>query len=450
MQTVTMDDENDSEQIFCNLDLERQFLRYVALVDYSESLGVSPDVFYGRNERIVFDVLKKVRGTFPPETLNEVVLSNVDESHFDSVERTLDDIVSAPVLDNREAARSILNMLHDLNSQRNLTQLSLDVRELVNDSKIPEAYKKIRLSLVGDQTLRFTVGGYIEDFPERRAKLEIRRKEGGDTHLIPTGLNDFDAQTGGLKKGEVGVLIAKTGGGKSLAKLNFAVAAWMQGFNVVHIGLEMTKDENQTRMDTLLTEIPTRDFRTASLKQSDMDVWDQTIEYYKGVNTGYLQFVGGRSLSIQEIFAAVDGVELRRGPVDLLVLDHILLVRRDGKMDFHMKQWENFQDLSDWAKDRQVGVWTSGQVTDEGYKRKGGMRTTDVKYGRAIGELAQIVLALYQSEIDTVTGDYKVKVIKGRDIKLNTVIDIQPDMDHMVLDTISFREWPKRRTFGGA
>jgi hypothetical protein len=356
------------------------------------------------------------------------------------VDSTLDEIIISPDLKNYEAAKSVLISLRKLATQRNLRDVSYNVIGLVNSGEVDEAMSTIKSAISLDKD-RIDVGGYIDDFPVRFAIIEERDKDKDKkSDIIPTGIKQFDDMAGGIMKGEVGIAVGKTGGGKSILKLNIGCVNWFQGYNVIHFGLEMTKVENQFRADTLFTQIPAVMFRLAKLRDQEKMKWFNVIKELKNSKKSYLEFVGGKGMTMPEIFSTVDRIEFEKGQkVDVVIIDHIVLVRREGnKYEQFSRHWDNFQDFSEWCKEHYVAGWTSTQSTDEGIKSKSGADVTSVKYARAIAELAQIAMSIYQSEADKLSGDLNIKVIKGRGIKSGDKFVVRPDFNNMVLDTLSF------------
>ena len=93
---------------------------------------------------------------------------------------------------------------------------------------------------------------YIEDF-EKRYSHNARKS-------IPTGWDEIDKITkGGFGKKELHVLIAITGGGKSMALVNVASAALKAGKNVVYYTLELSEEIVGNRFDACITGVPLDD-----------------------------------------------------------------------------------------------------------------------------------------------------------------------------------------------
>ena len=69
------------------------------------------------------------------------------------------------------------------------------------------------------------------------------RIQAGKNPGLTTGIMEFDAQTGGMRSGELWVVGARTSGGKSILMLQMATEAIRQGKNVAIFTLELGVDE---------------------------------------------------------------------------------------------------------------------------------------------------------------------------------------------------------------
>ena len=87
---------------------------------------------------------------------------------------------------------------------------------------------------------------YMKDF-ERRFELVARNP-------IKSGWDEIDQIThGGIGRGELGVVIAPTGAGKSMALVHLGAQAMLNGLNVVHYTLELMDTVVASRYDAAIT-----------------------------------------------------------------------------------------------------------------------------------------------------------------------------------------------------
>lgn len=439
--------EKNTEEItadaYADLEIEQQLLRYAMVVDAGVLAHLEESVFYGDDERLLFRELKSLNTVLPENSASKILSKRMDSTLYNEIAGTVRRVLQASKITNPKVAQELIKVLQRLWLQRTIIEQSTQAIELASSGDTAAALKSVHTIMRTDMRQRVESGEYVADYAERASIIQANaQKTGADSILIPTGIVRFDSVTGGLKKGEVGVVVGRTGGGKSVAKLNFAVHAYLLGFNVLHIGLEMTRHENEFRADSILTEIPATCFRFARLSEHDQQQWRTVMTNLRKQYRNYLEFVGAKSLTMSEILALAEGVENKHGRgIDLLILDHIVLVKGDRTIrDFHLQQWDTMERLTEYAVTQNKAVWTSSQSTDEGISRKKGMRVIDVKYSRAIAELSNILVALYQSEIDEASGDLNFAVRKGRGVKSGLEIVLKPDFDRLILDTRSFVE----------
>jgi len=435
-----IDDETSS---FADLELEQTLLKYLITQDVGLIPYISDDVFHGSDEKIIFSVVKDVRATFSLKMFKDILIKNLADG-FEDIEHTFETICKQEDLSSYKAADIILNDLQDLYLQRMIIQNAESAINYARLEQIDEAMTTLQSIFRAKTSRSITAGEYTEDIDERISIIEQQaakaNEEDSKSDIIPTGIALFDKEAGGLKKGELGVVVAQPGGGKSITLLNIALSGYFENFNVVHVGLEMSKTENQFRADSYITNIPANMYRLAKLDQTDFKRWKKLVDNLKKSHSNYLEFVGAKSVTISDIIAIVEGIEAKHNkPVDLVILDYLTLIKSEASVrEFHMQQWDTVEKLTTWLNKRNIGGWTGSQSTDEGISRKDGMKVTDVKYSKAIAEYAQLIVALHQTQMDEVSGELNWKVIKGRSVKAGYSVKLKPDFANMVLDTKSY------------
>lgn len=430
----------DAGDLYCDLDAEEQVLHYLAFENNSIIADVDEKIFYGTDNKLIFEALKKAHSNIPKKLFRDTVWRAVGTNSFEEIESTVESVLKGVNPKTYPIYQSILKDLENLYLQREIITGASAAKESAESGFLDDAVITLKSVLQVDVKRKIDTGDYVADFEQRIEKIkENSRKKGNEVNLIPTGLIKYDQISGGIQKGEVGVIIAEIGGGKSVALTNFAIHAWLLGFNVHLFGLEMQRFENQFRMDSYLTDIPANLFRFSSLQERDYKHWANQIKGYRKNRKNFLEVSFARGISASELLSFVESNEIKHGKkVDLVLVDYLTLIGAEKNIrDFHMQQRETFIIFSDWAMTNQKAIWTASQSTDEGVKRKDGMRTIDVKYSRAIAEFAQIICALYQGKEDEASGTLTFVPIKGRGFKKGTKLTVKPDFAHMVLDTRS-------------
>jgi len=90
------------------------------------------------------------------------------------------------------------------------------------------------------------------EWRSRVEELRLRSKNPKAIAGVPSGINVLDKVFGGWQPGDFVVLLGWTGVGKSFIARLFAVNAWKAGYRPLIISLEMNKQQEGQRLDTLL------------------------------------------------------------------------------------------------------------------------------------------------------------------------------------------------------
>lgn len=93
----------------------------------------------------------------------------------------------------------------------------------------------------------------VGEWRDRFDDLKVRSEKGNqELQGIPSGIGVIDKSFGGWQPGDFVVLLGWTGVGKSFIARLFAVNAWKAGYRPLIISLEMNKQQEGQRLDTLL------------------------------------------------------------------------------------------------------------------------------------------------------------------------------------------------------
>jgi len=147
-----------------------------------------------------------------------------------------------------DGAEHIKEVSLDFCRKQKLKSAMLKCVGLIKSSSFDEISKTINdaLNLGSDNDAGYD---YIADF-EKRFQIKARNP-------VTTGWQQVDSiSRGGLGAGELGVCIAPTGAGKSMALVHLGAQAVLEGKTVVHYTLELADTVVATRYDSCITGIP--------------------------------------------------------------------------------------------------------------------------------------------------------------------------------------------------
>ena len=141
---------------------------------------------------------------------------------------------------------------------------------------------------------------------------------------------------GGLGAGELGVVVAPAGIGKSWCLQTIGSAAVREGLNVVHYTLELNENYVGLRYDTVFSGITTSDIQ---FYQDDVK---KKIDELKG--TLLIKYFPTKSASVQTLASHLSQIEIQHQKPDLLIVDYADILKGVGTEKRHVLE-NIYEDL---------------------------------------------------------------------------------------------------------
>lgn len=212
----------------------------------------------------------------------------------------------------------------------------------------------------------------------------------GENRSIPTGMPDLDAAlAGGLRNGEVTVLAAGTGQGKSAFAMHIAQHAAQKGFRVGFVSREMSAEQYGIRALASLTGIGSGDLLRAGKLSGDQ--WTAIGDAVARMGKLPISFAF-RAATVEDVRR-----EIQRRDTDLLVVDYLqILGTREKCASEHLRVSTISRQLKEIALDMGIPVLVLSQLKrlTGGVKRRPVL--ADLKESGSIENDADVVLFLYQ------------------------------------------------------
>ena len=190
---------------------------------------------------------------------------------------------------------------------------------------------------------------YIKDF-EERFQLTTR-------NAITTGWQVIDNLTsGGLGTGELGMIIAPTGAGKSMVLCYLGSAAVKAGKNVVHYTLELSDKIVANRYDSCITQVPLND-----LYARKEDIMDLVVDI-----PGHLvvKEYPTKSASVMTLRNHLEKLIAKDMKPEMIIVDYADLLKPTGDSRLEKRhQLEGiYEDLRAVAQEFNCPLWTASQT----------------------------------------------------------------------------------------
>ena len=193
---------------------------------------------------------------------------------------------------------------------------------------------------------------YIKDF-ERRFEIKSRDP-------VSTGWKVLDGLTkGGIGNGELGVVIAPTGAGKSMALVHLGSQAVKAGKTVVHYTLELADTVVASRYDSCITGIPLQELfnKKEEIYEEIKDIAGKLI----------VKEYPTKSATVETLRNHLEKLQQQEISVDLIIVDYGDLLRSTSKNDEKRHQLESiYEELRGLAQINVCPIWTASQTNRSG------------------------------------------------------------------------------------
>jgi len=312
--------------------LELKYLRVFIekVFDYREKYGVHPTC------KILQTVFRA-----DIENENEVVKKQVRD-YFARICNTEVEV---------EGAEYIKETSLDFCKKQKLKEAMLRSVDLLKNSSFDEISEIINEALRLGATSDFGYD-YKTDFEARFVKKA--------RNPISTGWENIDnICKDGLGKGELGVVIAPTGAGKSMVLVHLGAQALKAGKNVVHYTLELGDTVVASRYDSCITGVGLGDLLAFK---------EQIYEKVQNIEGSLIvKEYPTKSASTNTIKAHLEKLKTRGMEVDMIIVDYGDLLRPKTVRREKRHELETiYEDLRAIAQENKCPVWTASQTNRSG------------------------------------------------------------------------------------
>ena len=190
---------------------------------------------------------------------------------------------------------------------------------------------------------------YKNDFDER---MEDLNRSTVATNWKP--INDL--MDGGLGPGELGVIVAPSGVGKTWILTALGADAVRNGLSVVHYSMELSEHYVGARYDTVFTQIPSTDLKEKK------DQVKSKIESLQGKLL--IKYFPPKGVSVRKLNQHIEKMIATGNKPDLIIVDYAdLLLSDSNKADStYAEQGGVYIDLRGMGGHLEIPIWTASQT----------------------------------------------------------------------------------------
>ena len=241
---------------------------------------------------------------------------------------------------------------------------------------------------------------------------------------VPTGFIDLDKLTNGLHAGQMIIVAARPGVGKSTLALDFMRSCSIhQGKTSVIFSLEMSASEIIMRMLSAETEIKLSAMRSGQMEERDLEKLTQRLTE---IQDAPLFIDDSPNLTMMEIRSKARRLKQQHG-LDLVVVDYLQLMSSGKRVESRQQEVSEFsRHLKLLAKELEVPVIAISQL-NRGPEARTDKRPqlADLRESGSLEQDADMVFLLYrpdsQDRDDERAGEADIIVAKHRGGPIDTI-----------------------------
>jgi replicative DNA helicase len=252
---------------------------------------------------------------------------------------------------------------------------------------------------------------FIED-SDSRYEFYHRKEE-----RLPFDIEILNKITkGGLPRKSMTVLLATTGGGKSLVKCHMAASYLLQGKNVVYITMEMAEERIAERIDANMMDVTLDE-----LKIMPRNVYEKRIERIKGKTTGRLvvkEYPTG-SAHAGHFRHLLHELKMKRSfTADVIFIDYLNIcsssrIKGAAAANSYTLVKSIAEEIRGLSMEFNCAVVTSSQFNRDGYGNSD-VDLTNTSESMGITHTADCILGLISTEDLDALGQIMIKQLKNR------------------------------------
>jgi len=401
-----------------NLEAEMSVLGVAFINQYSiEKISeeLTSDMFFDEKNRFIFEAIIELHKNRIPVDVT-TVKDELDKRKklnaaggIEYIGDVIDSVVTAANLE------YYIKIVKDNAVRRNLINTATDI--------VTEAYEEDNITSLLDgaerSILNVVKARQVSEFKPihevlRRAQenLEMLAKNKRPITGLETGFYDLDKITAGLHGGEMIILAARPGMGKTAFALNIATnAAQTTDKAVAVFNLEMSAEMLVNRMISSVGQIDSYKLQTGQLQHNDWKRYNEALSQLADTNI-YIEDNAG--ITASEIRAKCRRLANQEKGLGLVVIDYLQLVTTGNKRveSRQVEVSEISRSLKTMALELDVPVIALAQLSRSAEKRENSQpMLADLRESGSLEQDADMVLFINRKDYYEAKGEKKETIV---------------------------------------
>jgi len=370
-------------------------------------------------------------------TLFEEVKVGLDDTQVDATKKVIRRIYKRDIKD----AEAVSLKAADFGQTQALANAVMECVDFINDGETDKILERVQQALLVGQDI-LDVGIHFNTVN----RAEVYSDD--DVETMPTGIQHVDhVMRGGLGRGELGVILAPPGRGKTTFLINLGYGAALAGRNVVHYSLEMRKKKIAIRYDDRLSG------SALKYKHTDPEKYQRLLDKRaEKLLRGhlYIQSYPTRSMGVSTIRSHLSILASQGFLPDVMLVDYGDIMkpeRRKGEM--RHEQAGIYEDLRTLAGEFNIAVWTASQTSRSSLSKEV-ITIEDFAESFEKAAIADAAIGFCQTDSEVMERRMRLFLAKLRGVEDGGMIDCTIDRAHAEIKSDALFDSSTRRVWTDA
>ncbi|MBR5950474.1 MAG: replicative DNA helicase [Actinomycetaceae bacterium] len=231
-------------------------------------------------------------------------------------------------------------------------------------------------------------------------ELEINASRDDSLRGVPTGFRDLDAKLNGLREGQMIIVAARPGAGKSTLAMDIArTAAIKHDMATVYFSLEMNRNELAMRLLSAETDIFLDKMIIGRIEDRD---WEKIATTLERISVNPLIIDDSPNITTSEMRAKCRRLK-QQHDIKLVIIDYLQLLSSSGKRSAESRQQEVSEQsraIKLLAKELGVPIITVAQLNRNSENREGKRpQVSDLRESGSLEQDADVILLIHRQDL---------------------------------------------------
>ncbi len=390
------------------------FLNTISIEKIIEN--INEDMFFSDANKKIFNALVSLYKSNTPIDIT-TVKNELDKQKnltsvggIDYLTEVIDSVVTSANLDyyidivkEKAIRRSLINTATDI--------ITNTYNEEENLNKLLDTSERKFLDVIRTRDVSFfkSIGEVLQQAHEN---LELIAQNKNVVTGLSTGFIDLDKATAGLHDGELIIIAARPGMGKTAFALNLACNAAVTTKKAIAIfNLEMSAEQLVNRMISSVGQIEGDKLKTGMLNNND---WKRYNEAMSELATTNIYIEDNASVTAPEIKAKCRRLATKPEGLGLVIIDYLQLVTTGGRVESRQVEVSEIsRAFKTMAMELKVPVIALAQLSRNAERRESNQpRLADLRESGSIEQDADLVLFINRQDyFENKTADNKQTIV---------------------------------------